>query len=1193
MYLIDKILDGRYEVEVELGRGGMGTVYKGLDKELNRPVAIKVMSAEALSSKEAKNRFKREMKTYARLSHHNIVQVYSFGTLQTEQPFIVLEFVDGDTLGELIFDEGALRLEWVKSILGQIASALDYIHGNKLVHRDLKPENIMVIPQEENPPGRIVLMDFGLVKTVDGTVLTKTGAILGTPLYMPPEQAIGETMTALGDIYQMGLIAYEMLTGARAFDGETIKEVLGKVISEEPPPLREFLPLISQNWQDFIDKCIAKNPDKRFQSAKEVLRVLDTLPPDGKRSSHLGKRKAVEMAVTEELKRAGGKSTRRVPPLSNVAVAGKKSPVSLWVFLLLFLMVPIILFWPRGKNSNVHFWTRCVPDEVVSPSLGSRQIVYHFLAHNGEPKKDHGYVLPGPKGTEKPIRLNDFRFPECPKPSWLGQDFIYYSRLDKGAFCRHYAIETISTKGEEARCYIVVRSENDPRLTVEPKWNSIRTTQVDLTLSFFLSKGKARGDSIDIIAGPKKGEVKNIRVKDCKWQGNSAKVIITIDSNAAAGPYVFQGQAQHSKAQTIVYLCHDLKWPKTVAILPGPTKAVLSFISAKKTLSFRWKVKRDGVVIKEAAFTHDGGAGTIRIRGLKPEHEYEALLTDGNETWQRTFVTEPILFHRPVFSCAHKGQLYVDYDCNLEKSLELKREAKSGDRINWQLSHDEKVLVKGQTLANGQRQSIPLVIDEKLSRFRHPKFGEFLYFQNSFVFADGFGIVCCEANRFIGDGGKVEPLKLLWVYRPPNMHESELMSRPVGGLTKLNGQTLLYTYCDKEDRMFVGILNVEKRKKLWQDLGGPTEFQPLPKWVEGTSSSWQEPIKKFEWRAHCKGLNNYRILENGLHHSDLILWQTVEMRSRSFGFACYELKKAKLLWNKQFNPEIDDLPFSKERTSKYEREIKWEKDYSVHYLDSPVKLKDMAYSLQRSRRADVGYERDCLFIQCPLTKSEPTTAKLLEAFPSVSLEQSLTVDEERKSLWFVGRDHLYRWHTDRAICQGLNMSNFFPRGYNSSGLFLQGKKLMFVRWHLGPESSTLLPFQRDVMLPRPHLYTMEEVAPGKTKVVVYGPQLFVNQSSFPGYVHRLMVHGRYLILNGRHNLAALDLETFRLGTMTPAEGKIRTQGIDSFGIMVVALEGNSLFTIPVEFLNEQNSITLRPMMTKVIDSNILSSRSTK
>jgi len=249
---------GDYEILGELGRGGMAAVYLARDVSLNRKVAIKTMLPELTARHDMVARFKREAQMAAGLGHPHIVQIFSVKQTKS-MVYFVMKFIEGRGLESIIDSHGALDLEMTRLILQQAASALSFAHHRGVVHRDVKPANIMI---DEN--GWAVMTDFGIAKVDDGANLTATGTSVGTPHYMAPEQFHNQPLTAAADQYALGIVAYEMLTGKKPFDGTTLAEIITKHLFNPPPDISVDRPDLPETVSNAISRMLAKEPVGRF-----------------------------------------------------------------------------------------------------------------------------------------------------------------------------------------------------------------------------------------------------------------------------------------------------------------------------------------------------------------------------------------------------------------------------------------------------------------------------------------------------------------------------------------------------------------------------------------------------------------------------------------------------------------------------------------------------------------------------------------------------------------------------------------------------------------------------------------------------------------------------------------------------------------------------------------------------------------
>jgi serine/threonine protein kinase len=274
---------GRYEIRSKIGEGGMGEVYLAYDTELDRPVAIKFLSAEVAADPRRMQRFIQEAKAASALNHPNILTIYEI--VQTDSArFFVSEFVDGVTLREHLARRPG-KLGQVLHIAIQVARALVAAHAAGIVHRDIKPENIMI-----RGDGYVKVLDFGLAKLIErnssavdteaatrALVNTDPGAVMGTVNYMSPEQASGRQLDARTDIWSLGVVLYEMLTGVLPFQGQSPSHTIVSILDDEPPPLSRLIPDPPESLQEIVADMLAKDPEARFQTAKQVLAKLQRL----------------------------------------------------------------------------------------------------------------------------------------------------------------------------------------------------------------------------------------------------------------------------------------------------------------------------------------------------------------------------------------------------------------------------------------------------------------------------------------------------------------------------------------------------------------------------------------------------------------------------------------------------------------------------------------------------------------------------------------------------------------------------------------------------------------------------------------------------------------------------------------------------------------------------------------------------
>lgn len=276
-------INDRYEIIKSIGEGGMANVYLAHDLILDRDVAIKVLRGDLAGDEKFVRRFQREALAASSLSHPNIVEMYDVGE-DGGSYYIVMEYINGKTLKQLIKKRGALSLSETVDIMLQLTDGVDHAHASYIIHRDLKPQNIMI---QDN--GAVKITDFGIAMALNNTQLTQTNSVMGSVHYLPPEQASGKGATVKSDIYSLGIMLFELLTGTLPFKGENAVEIAFKQIKDDIPSVREINPEIPQSLENVVLKATAKNPKNRYASAKEMHDDLETvLSSDRKNEPRIG-----------------------------------------------------------------------------------------------------------------------------------------------------------------------------------------------------------------------------------------------------------------------------------------------------------------------------------------------------------------------------------------------------------------------------------------------------------------------------------------------------------------------------------------------------------------------------------------------------------------------------------------------------------------------------------------------------------------------------------------------------------------------------------------------------------------------------------------------------------------------------------------------------------------------------------------
>jgi tetratricopeptide (TPR) repeat protein/predicted Ser/Thr protein kinase len=347
-----RVIGERYEILQLLGEGGMGAVFKAMDRQLDRHVALKIIRPELAGSPNVLRRFKQELLLARQVTHRNVIRIFDLGVADGLH-FITMDFVQGRDLNHLLEERKFAPEETVK-IVRQVAEALDAAHAESVIHRDLKPHNIMVTDN-----GKVYVMDFGLARSVENSGLTRTGALLGTPTYMSPEQAKGAAIDTRSDLFALGVIFYEMLTGVIPFKADTVLASLLKRTQEPPPPPAEVNPAIPAVLSGIVMRCLAIDPANRYQTAAELLQDL----------------RAVQGQSSESGAGSGSLLQPRVLAGASAAVAPKSSKKK-WIVVSLgaaVLALAGVLLVPRMLHR---------PAKPVAPMT---VIIADFNNHIGDP----------------------------------------------------------------------------------------------------------------------------------------------------------------------------------------------------------------------------------------------------------------------------------------------------------------------------------------------------------------------------------------------------------------------------------------------------------------------------------------------------------------------------------------------------------------------------------------------------------------------------------------------------------------------------------------------------------------------------------------------------------------------------------------------------------------------------------------
>ncbi len=338
----ETVVHGRYSILRTLGGGGMARVYLAHDEVLGREVALKVLRDQYAEDAEFAERFKREARSAASLSHPNIVSVYDRGVAEDGTSYIAMEYVTGGSLKERISQEGILDTKSAASVALQITEALEAAHGRGVIHRDIKPHNVLL-----TSTGDVKVADFGIARAAAHTSISQTSLVLGTASYMSPEQALGEAVDPRSDLYSLGVVLYEMLTGELPYAADNPVAVSMKHVNEPLRPPREVNPEIPESMDAIVTKLLAKDPDDRYEGATELAedlrRVRDGLPP------------LAVAPVGAATRPTRAKTRPSIPAPPPPPARKRRRRTTPWVLAAIFLLLALLggLSWTLSQNGGV------------------------------------------------------------------------------------------------------------------------------------------------------------------------------------------------------------------------------------------------------------------------------------------------------------------------------------------------------------------------------------------------------------------------------------------------------------------------------------------------------------------------------------------------------------------------------------------------------------------------------------------------------------------------------------------------------------------------------------------------------------------------------------------------------------------------------------------------------------------------
>ncbi|MCF0222783.1 MAG: serine/threonine protein kinase [Fibrobacter sp.] len=332
-----------YELLGTLGKGGMGNVYKALDKKLKREVAFKILDSS--SDQEAIQRFYMEAQAMKELDHQNIVHVFDFGQ-QNNQLFIAMTYVQGTNLSEILRNKEQLSFEAIDLIIRQIARGLLYAHSKGIVHRDVKPSNIMLTRDN-----RVYIMDFGIsyIREMEKERLTRTGMTMGTPEYMSPEQCHGDSVTLQSDIYSMGVILYEMTCGRLPFEGNRPVEIALKHVQDQPPAPELFRKDMPRGLSELILKCLRKKLNERFHDMQEFLDVCDQVFPN-EHDTHLSAKIPGNTPLQRKRTASITEMATRISPKARM-LQRKLTALAVFIFPLIIMLLILLMLTHKPEST--------------------------------------------------------------------------------------------------------------------------------------------------------------------------------------------------------------------------------------------------------------------------------------------------------------------------------------------------------------------------------------------------------------------------------------------------------------------------------------------------------------------------------------------------------------------------------------------------------------------------------------------------------------------------------------------------------------------------------------------------------------------------------------------------------------------------------------------------------------------------
>lgn len=491
MIIKGQLIDDRYKIIKSIGEGGMANVYLAYDTILEREVAVKILRGDLAEDDKFVRRFQREANSASSLKHPNIVEVYDVGE-DDGKYFIVMEYINGKTLKSLIKKRGTLTLEEVIDIMLQLTSAVACAHDSYIIHRDIKPQNVMILED-----GRVKITDFGIAMALNNNELTQTNSVMGSVHYLPPEQANGSGSTTKSDIYSLGILMFELLTGKLPFKGENAVEIAIKQMRETIPSVKSMDPAIPQSIENVVLKACAKNPKNRYNAVREMYEdiktSLDPIRKDEKRVIYQYAESDLEdTKVMPDLSRINNlnKVSNDKPEIEDKEEEKKNNHKFNKILLILgivaaCLIVAIIIVIFAGKKSNQQI---TIPNDLVGENKSEVVEILEDLGFEVKIKKSYNDTYE--KDTVAKITPKEKA--KAKKGSTIT---IVVSKGKKTITVEDYTgmnIDTVKKELEEAGISVVVTSEKIDK-NDNVKENTITSQSI--------SAGEkiSKGDAIELV----------------------------------------------------------------------------------------------------------------------------------------------------------------------------------------------------------------------------------------------------------------------------------------------------------------------------------------------------------------------------------------------------------------------------------------------------------------------------------------------------------------------------------------------------------------------------------------------------------------------------------------------------------------------------------------------------------------------